>query len=75
MALILYSKCCSEGFRFFGGAIPTICPRCQEKCEDWTAATHDEPAKPYLLSTNDAKFLRSIRVDAELPPKVGTVES
>lgn len=69
MALILYSRCCFEGFRHQGGQLPEVCPRCEQAVDEWL--TYEElpgPSTPYLVTVNDVKFLRSLRIDPEWSP-------
>lgn len=40
-------------------AIPDICPNC-EKSAMWT--TDNNPGKPYLLSENDRRILKALRI-------------
>lgn len=81
MALILYCRACLEGLRFQGGEMPKHCTRCgfgkaEEDMRVWlTLEELPEPTQPYVVTPNDAKLLHSFRIDPELPPVVGTVES
>jgi hypothetical protein len=74
VAIILLSKCCTEGVRFQGGVIPTRCPRCLKVC-GWIGTTVDEPKLPYRLTFNDIGFLKGLRIQAIEPIITGTVES
>lgn len=83
MALILYCRACLEGLRFQGGEMPKHCTRCgfgkqPEDMRVWlTAEELPDPRQPYRVTYNDARFLKSLRIDPEVvpPPVVGTVES
>jgi hypothetical protein len=73
---ILYCRKCSVGYGSVG-EVPRVCPACVEETT-WTTAPKvkkREPRVPWTLSTMDARFLRSIRIDAELADRyVGVKE-
>jgi len=46
------------------GLRPAVCPQCR-RVEKWTILPPRIMAHPYVLSENDRKFLRSLRISAE----------
>lgn len=72
--LIRYCSNTCQGLRYQGGDLPTTCASCERTVWEWF--TFDElgkELKPYVVTSNDARFLRSIRVDPEVPV-AGTVK-
>jgi hypothetical protein len=55
---VIWCLHCSAGYAV-GGVLPHICPFCEQPAR-WTTI------QPYHVSSNDAKFLKSIRIDPEV---------
>jgi hypothetical protein len=70
---ILYCRKCSVGYGS-AGEVPPVCPACERETTWTTAPKKRDPAAPWTLSVMDARFLRSIRIDAELPERVPSVK-
>lgn len=75
MARLLYCRHqdCHEAYVSDAGKQPAICPACQ-RAASWTAipphgirpAAHpDDPKRPYDLTLNDRRFLRSLRIETD----------
>ena len=65
---ILYCRKCSVGYASIG-EVPPVCPGCERETT-WTTVPKSkkrDPLIPWTLSEMDSRFLRSIRIDAELP--------
>lgn len=60
MAQVLWCRKCRNWYAV-QTTIPDICPHC-EGSASWTT---EEP-KPYRLSENDRRFLRSIKIQPEV---------
>lgn len=65
MPLRLFCRHCRTGYACVG-KVPTICPSC-ERSASWTttALPGDEPEQLYVLSENDRRLLRSLRIGAD----------
>ena len=61
MPPVLRCRTCGEWYQVVH-VVPDICPHCQNSAV-WT--TEGDPAKPYQLTVNDKKFLRSLRITAD----------
>jgi hypothetical protein len=69
MPLVLYSRCCSEGFRIVDTEIALTavkCPRCGIDNRLWLSEPIKTP-RPLLFGTNDRRFLRALRIKADNP--------
>lgn len=60
MAQVLFCRKCGNWYAV-QLKVPDICPNCEQSAE-WST---EEP-KPYRLSENDRRFLKSIRVAPEV---------
>ena len=58
VARVLLCRKCGHWYQVVQ-QIPDICPHCEQSAS-WT--TDDAPSKPYVLSENDRKFLKSLRI-------------
>jgi hypothetical protein len=58
MAHVLLCRKCGHWYQVVR-QIPDICPHCEQSAS-WT--TDPDPDKPFKLTENDKKFLRSIRI-------------
>ncbi len=65
---------CWTAHAFFG-EWPHKCDKCDRITRWITASMLDVPKIPYTLTPKDCALLHALRIDPELPPVVGTVES
>lgn len=62
---------CGEAYLSIAGYRPAVCPKCNRSAQWSTIAPfvaihpYPDPTKPYDINLNDARFLRSIKVDPE----------
>lgn len=76
VARLLYCRHvdCREAYVSDAGKVPAICPACTRP-SSWTTTPpivivpiYADPTTVYTVSMNDARFLRSLRIDPEWPP-------
>src|SRR6185295_13917667 len=67
---------CQKGYTSVGGEKPLVCPNCEMPAR-WTTTEPSSPPMPprakdpfkmYLLSSNDRRILRSLRIAADVGP-------
>ncbi len=60
MGRLLWCRLCTERYELLGGEAPGTCPSCGQAAH-WSSI--EVPKRQYMLSENDKRFLKSIRVD------------
>lgn len=65
-SVILYCGRCFTGYASIG-EIPVKCPACDRVTRWTTSLPLDRPKVPFALTLNDRRFLRSLRIDPEVP--------
>lgn len=53
---------CGKTYESTAGHIPIICPHCERTALWTTEQPEPPPVKPYVLSENDRRFLKSLRI-------------
>lgn len=73
MVRTLWCRLCSVGYASVAGDVPRICPGCDRETV-WTtmAPVSDVPRFAWELTFNDRRFLKTIRIDAEIGQKAPT---
>jgi hypothetical protein len=68
MARLVWCRRCTAMFTSVAGELKNVCPSCKLDPAHWTTMAPEdsiEPVKPYEVTTNDRRFLRSLRIAAE----------
>jgi hypothetical protein len=67
MARDIYCRWCDWPTEVVADQLPAVCGHCHREAR-WTtlAPVSDEPGHPWKLTTNDCRFLKSIKVSADL---------
>ncbi len=66
-SILLFCTRCWTGYASIG-EVPVKCPACDRVTRWVTKFPQDRPTVPYVLSVNDAQFLKALKIDPELPP-------
>ncbi len=66
-SILLFCTRCWTGYASIG-EVPVRCPACDRVTRWVTKFPETQPKVPYILSVNDATFLKALKIDPELPP-------
>lgn len=64
-AILFWCRKCDGGFQLVGGEIPPICPGCGQATSYTTSPPMNDPVKPYVITRNDAGFLKRRGIASE----------
>lgn len=66
-ALTIFCKGCHAGYAATG-AIPSVCPACEHDAGWTTRWPHEDRRFPFVVTKQDRRFLRSLRIASDEDP-------